>query len=142
MMPATGDPACETVGAGGNILKQTLRSRNHIAVRFRPDRLHDKRKNKLPCNVKGILNRRFKRLFGYFLFAQNVPAGSGAAEAPGRFKKKFPLAPKGREERTYHACKHQRKTFFKVIGLLSGRNQIPFGPGKKLQGYETRRDPP
>ena len=33
---------------------------------------------------KGFLNRRFKRVFGYFCRAAKVTAGSGAAEAPGQ----------------------------------------------------------
>ena len=32
---------------------------------------------------KGFLNRRFKRVFGYFCCGAKVTAGSGAAEAPG-----------------------------------------------------------
>ena len=46
---------------------------------------------------KGFLNRRFKRVFGYFCRAAKVTAGSGGAEPPGLVKKReAEAAPQGR----------------------------------------------
>ena len=49
---------------------------------------------------KGFLNRRFKRVFGYFCRGAKVTAGSGAAEAPGyRIETTTPRAGGAAEER-------------------------------------------
>ena len=56
-----------------------------------------KARTRLP--VKGFLDRRSKRVFGYFCRAAKVPEESGGEKPPGQFEKNLPFAPEGREEK-------------------------------------------
>ena len=81
--------------------------------------------------TKGSLNRRFKRIFGYFLCAQKVPAGSGrvAPQSPRPGREQAPcaspaqeptLAPQGRNLPIYlphiRAAKKIIRGHLKVVG--------------------------